>query len=485
MEWHNILMLVPGSPSLSALLWAVIGVALLYFARLPVHQAILAASHVLHNAMRIAAISVLRAEQRLTQRNREVLLAAGREASERMVEREFERVNTTLKRDMGEYPSLRRKMTELIDKIDEDYQSSADVPPEPPKWVEAVKAVAAIPSQGDSMVATVLQDIHGSMEKAQERANDEYRSSSRMRHALLKKMAPAWRDLSQLVERADKNVDKVLERSATIDHHLEEYEQIMKETDRAERTLSSSSFTQFFIAGLVLAIAIGGAMINFNLIARPMQEMVGGSNYILGYKVANIAALVIILVEITMGLFLMESLRITRLFPVVGALDDKIRIRMVWISFGLLLTLASIEAGLAYMREMLSQDDAALVASLVQNPAATSVTNPHLWITTAAQMVMGFILPFALTFVALPLESFVHSSRTVLGLLGTVLLRTLASVLRLLGNIFRHSGAMLIHLYDVLIFGPLWVERMLQQRNGHKGEADKALEPAGLKETDR
>ena len=94
-------------------------------------------------------------------------------------------------------------------------------------------------------------------------------------------------------------------------------------------------------------------MINFNLIARPMAEMVGGNNFIGSWRVADIAALVIILVEVSMGLFLMESLRITRLFPVIGALPDKWRVIMVWITLGLLTSLASVEAGLAYMREVL------------------------------------------------------------------------------------------------------------------------------------
>ena len=38
-------------------------------------------------------------------------------------------------------------------------------------------------------------------------------------------------------------------------------------------------------------------------------------------------------------------------------------------------------------------------------------------------MGMGFILPFALVFVAIPLETFVHSLRTVLGLIGIGILR--------------------------------------------------------------
>ncbi|WP_051938210.1 hypothetical protein [Ghiorsea bivora] len=90
-------------------------------------------------------------------------------------------------------------------------------------------------------------------------------------------------------------------------------------------------------------------MINFNLISRPMQEMVGGSSMMMGYKVTNIAALVIILVEIAMGLFLMESLRITRLFPVIGAMKDSMRFKMVLITFSILFMFTSVEAGLAYM----------------------------------------------------------------------------------------------------------------------------------------
>jgi hypothetical protein len=73
-------------------------------------------------------------------------------------------------------------------------------------------------------------------------------------------------------------------------------------------------------------------------------------------------------------------------------------------------------------------------------------------------MGMGFILPFALTFVAIPLESFIHSSRTVLGILAAAVLRILSVTLRILGNIVRYAGTALTHLYDLIIFAPLWLE---------------------------
>jgi hypothetical protein len=244
---------------------------------------------------------------------------------------------------------------------------------------------------------------------------------------------------------------------------MEEYEAIVRGEDRALSVLSSSSIVYFFISALVLAVATAGTAVNFTLIARPMAEMVGGTNFIGSYRTADIAALVIIMVEISMGLFLMESLRITRLFPVIGALSDKIRVRMVIITFLILLLMASIEAGLAYMREVLLLDEMATNA-LLRGDTTGSLVNTHLWITTAAQMGMGFVLPFALVFVAIPLETFVHSLRTVVGLIGIAVLQALALVLRLLGNGARHLGALACRLYDLPLFVPLWIETRMQER---------------------
>lgn len=282
-----------------------------------------------------------------------------------------------------------------------------------------------------------------------------YREASAKRHELLRKMRPEWREIQQTLGKVGKNVDSLLARSVTIDRHMQEYEDIVKNEDHAVSVLSSSSLVYFFVSALVLVIAIGGATINFSLIARPMAEMVGGTTLIGGFKTADIAALVIIMVEISMGLFLMESLRITRLFPVIGALPDKTRVRMIWITFTMLFLLASVEAGLAYMREVLLHDELA-TSALLRGEAATAVSGEYMWITTAAQMGMGFILPFALTFVAIPLETFVHSLRTVVGLVAIGVLRFLSLALRLLGSAFRYLGTLFTQLYDLPLFIPLW-----------------------------
>jgi hypothetical protein len=450
----NLLTFTPW-PGVSALVLAILLVAALYFARATAHQAIQAAAGALARGLRVASHSVIHAQDHLLARNREVLLAAGREAKERVVEREFARVSDTVRKDLAGYPDMHRRLSEAIQRIEEDQEKAAEVPPEAPGWAQAVKVVANLDARNPG--AEILSDIHKSMVKAHTEAMDHYRKASSERHALLRRMMPDWRLIQQTLGHVHKSVESVVGRSQAIDRHMEEYEAIVRREDRALSVLSSSSFVYFFVSALVLAVAIAGTAVNFTLIARPMAEMVGGTNFIGSYRTADIAALVIIMVEISMGLFLMESLRITRLFPVIGALSDKIRVRMVIITFLILLLMASIEAGLAYMREVLLLDEMATNA-LLRGDNSASLVNTHLWITTAAQMGLGFVLPFALVFVAIPLETFVHSMRTVVGLTGIALLQALALLLRLLGNGCRHLGALACRIYDLPLFVPLWIE---------------------------
>ncbi|MDX1454790.1 MAG: hypothetical protein R3217_04965 [Gammaproteobacteria bacterium] len=451
-------------PLLSIAIWLLLGMVFLYFAREPARAGLLQLGNSLYRACRLAAHGLASAESRMAARNREVLLSQGREAAERAIEREFERIEHSVRKELGDYPALHRQVSEAITAIEEDYQNSREVPPAPPGWVDAVDAVARIP-KADAMVGKVLDDIHVSMKKAEKRATNEYRKDARQRHRLLSKARPHWRALVDRLAGAESKLQRLLDRASSIDNHMGEYKEITRGDDAALRRLSSSSLTQFFVAAFVLAIAVGGAIINFNLIARPMSEMVGGTGMVAGLKVADIAALVIILVEISMGLFLMESLRITRLFPVISALEDRTRRRMIWISLTILTILASVEAGLAFMREILVQDELA-TSAMLRGDAAAATEPRFMWITTAAQMGMGFILPFALTFVAIPLETFVNSLRTVLGMIGGFLLRAIATVFRIVGNVSRGVGRFLASFYDVLVFLPLWIENVVRQRNG-------------------
>ena len=171
------------SPVISALLWIVLGVAALYLIRQTAHKTIQAAAEGLHSAFRVASRAVARSEKTLASRNRDVLLAHGREAKERIIEREFDRINETVRKDLANYSSLHRSLSESINRIETDHQEAVDVPPDPPGWVKAVRAVAEMDEKdGRAHIGNILSDIHKSLVKAHKEAMTAYHEASAKRH---------------------------------------------------------------------------------------------------------------------------------------------------------------------------------------------------------------------------------------------------------------------------------------------------------------
>ncbi len=464
--WIN---LIEGQPELSTLIWLSILVMVMYIARQPAHQMILLLARSLRNALRLMAQSVMLAEKQLRSRNREVLLVQGQVHAERFIEREFQRVETLVNRDLSGYPSLQRDLKEQITRIDEDYVQSGEVPPKPPEWLKAVEAVADIPDNGSPVVAKILNDIHSTLKKALETDLQEYRRANRDRHGLLKKMMPHWRSLTNSLNSVEIKITGLEERSLILDSQMKNYEDIRNQTDYAVRMLSSSSMTQFFISGLALCLAVIGMYVNFQLVALPMEEMVGASSYLgsSSIRASDVSALFIISIEVILGLFLMESVGVTRLFPVIHLLEDHKRKAIFWIMLSFLFVFAGIEASLAYMRDMLAADREALSQLL----SGAKVTEPLLrWIPSLGQMVMGFILPFVLTFVAIPLESFIHSFRTVSGLFIVWLLHVLVVTIRFVANVVFGIGRMLMSIYDLIIFIPLKIESNFKKNMSKKND---------------
>ncbi|MEK7302839.1 MAG: bifunctional ornithine acetyltransferase/N-acetylglutamate synthase, partial [Pseudomonadota bacterium] len=173
----------------------------------------------------------------------------------------------------------------------------------------------------------------------------------------------------------------------------------------------------------------------------------------------------IIFFETLMGLFLMESLGYTHLFP-LNNLKNRMRRWLVWISFSILLILAGVEVALAVMRDLIISADIALKQELAGGSAVTAaMTNSWaLDIPKAAQMILGFTLPFALAFVAIPLEYLIHSGRTVFGALLVLGIRGLGFAMRFISSMMHQIGKGTEHLYDASIFLPLIIERVVLNR---------------------
>ncbi|HEX9392592.1 MAG TPA: hypothetical protein VF928_14880 [Usitatibacteraceae bacterium] len=450
----------PDRPLPSLLVLLLVLLPFLYAARDPVHALLRSACRAIANPLRLSARWLGDAGLRLQHRNREVLLAHGGHEVKLTIERELERVTALVQRDLEGYPVLQRKMMDEITRIEEDYKKSGEVPPPPPEWVKAIEAMAKVKPGSDGVLERILTDIRKSIDSIYVLVVAEYRSAYQARHRILKGFLPFWRSVEQTLSRMDRNITSLQSSAAKIDANVLKLEKIAARDNDAANVLAASTATQFFVAGLVMLIAFGGAFVNFKLIALPMSAMVGGGDYITAnLQASELAALVIILFETLMGLFLMETLRFTSLFP-LGNITEKMRRRLMWASLTILLVLAGFEVALAVMRDVIITADVALKQQLGAAAGAAHVETG--WVNkipTFGQMILGFTLPFALAFVAIPLDYFVNAGRTVVGAALEFALRGSALLLRLAANLIRGTGNLAIMLYDVLIFVPLAIER--------------------------
>ncbi len=470
MDSWQALLIWPGNPVLSVLVLFVMAIPILYGARQAMHSLLHALFRAISNPLRLGSHWLFKTAEELRQRNKTVLLSRGREEISQGIVKEFDRVTNLVQRDLHGYPALQRKLMDEITRIEEDFQKCGEVPPPPPEWTKAVAAIAKIKSSGDGLVERILEDISDSIDDVYEKVVAEYRESSKKRHNILKGFMPFWRSVDQSLNRVDKNLNGLKDSAARIDEQMEKYTQINANSEKAEHTLTSSATTLFVISLLVMLIAAGGAFVNFWLIERPMEAMVGGSEYIYGNLQASyLAAMVIIFFETLMGLFLMESLGYTHLFPLNG-INNRMRRWMVWIAFTILLILAGVEVALAVMRDLIVAADVALKQELAGSAVtATAAASWVLNIPKAAQMILGFTLPFALAFVAIPLEYLIHSGRTVFGVLLVLGIRGLGFATRFLSSMARQIGKGTEYLYDAVIFLPLIIERVLVNRGSQPG----------------
>jgi hypothetical protein len=448
----------PDNPALSVFALSLLAMLFLYAARKPMHGIIHSTCALVSHSTRFVSRWLFLAAEHMRLRNQSVLLAHGQEGEAVLIDREFERVGAIIRKDMSEFPVLQRKMLEEATRMEEDYRKCGTIPPPPPEWVAALESVAQIKSGGD-IPRTLLEDIHKSIQKIHDKTIAEFRRSYEERHKILKAIQPSWRTVEKLIGEMDKKMVTLQTNAKHIDGHMGTFEGIRAKESKAEHALTTSAFVQLAISSLVMVIAVGGAFINYKLIALPMSEMVGASDYLTNtMKTSDVAALVIILMEASMGLFLLESLRITQLFPRIASMDDRMRRRLMITSLVFLTILAAIESSLALMRDMLIADktslmrDLASIAPVASDGVLTSIP-------MIGQMVMGFVLPFALAFVAIPFENMVHSMRTVIGVCLVQGMRGLGVILRFSGLLFKRLANVFELAYDITIVVPLMVER--------------------------
>ena len=300
----------PGKPAMSLLGIFALSMLFLWAARDPMLQVLRGLGKNLETGFRSIARWCGSTAEALQTRSRDALLAAAELELHGKVERELNRIDTAFSEKVGQYSTLNRRLDDLLQHLDTDYKKCGDSPPDVPGWAGAVEAVANIPTAMDPNVKKVLEGIQGSMRDSEKKALKTYREDTAKRHKILNGMRPEWKTVRGLMSRMLDSVAKVLETTTKIDRYVDEYSKVVKERESGARVAVYSAFKPFFISVLVLGIALGGAFINFQLIALPMSELVPAGARIGSLPVSTVSALVIVLMEVAVGIFLMDMLGI-------------------------------------------------------------------------------------------------------------------------------------------------------------------------------
>src|SRR3954471_17571450 len=471
------LYLWPANPAASLLALFILSNVFLYAARHPMHKALREVGRLLGGAFRVSARWCRGMSAKVAQRDHEMIVEMGKGDVQAKVGREFHRIEGAYAKELARYPDLHRKLDDVLTKIDADFQETATAAPAAPGWSDAVTAVTKMPPTGDRVVTKLLEEIHKSAVAGEKKALQEFRDATAKKHKILGSMAPAWKELKKLAVDVGAAVTGALESTKRIDGYMAQFEKVRAADAKAIRALGWNATQLFVVSVLVMAVAMGGAFVNFNLIALPMSELVPSGSRIGGMPVSTVAALVIVLMEVAAGVFAMEMLGITSFFPKLENLPSSRRRMILVVSLGGLVLLAGIECSLAVLREQIVASATALKSALagvsdktVADPAASRIP-------VVGQAVLGFILPFILAMVAVPLETLIATGGHIALALAAGLFLVFGTVSRLLAQGSRHGAEALRHLYDILIVIPLQIERMVLNGKGREREGTGALRP--------
>jgi hypothetical protein len=461
------LYLWPDRPGLSLLvLWVISSIAL-WAAREPMLQLFERLGKDLEEGLEAAGRWCKAAAESLHKRSRAALLAAGGLELQSKLEKEFHRIETGFSERLGQYSGLHRRLDDLLQRAEADYQQSGDAPPGVPGWASAVESIAGIPTTNDPNVHKILEGVRKSLDEAQKKALHDYRADTAERHKILGRMRPVWNEVRSLLQRMSESVTRALDTATRVNSYIDDYSRIRNDDRAAARALSYSATKLFFISLLVLGVALGGAFVNFQLIALPMSELVPAGARLGGVPVATISALVIVLMEVAVGVFLMDLLGITELFPKLSAIPMSRRRLLLAVAFGGLFFLAAVESSLAVLREMIVEADQALKLSLAgeSSPVVTASSSK---IPVIGQAALGFVLPWIVAMVAVPLEMLFDSGRHVAVYFCALFMSGAGSLSIAAGRAARALVNVLRSLYDVYVSIPLRIERAVSggERNG-------------------
>ncbi|MGH7287453.1 MAG: hypothetical protein ACREI8_05475, partial [Myxococcota bacterium] len=402
----------PDRPAFSLLaIWVISSIAL-WAAREPMRELVERLGKSLEESFERAGRRCKAAAEALQKRSRTALLAAGGLDLQGKLEKEFHRIEAGFSERLSQYSGLHRKLDELLQRFESDYQQSGASPPEVPGWTAAVESIAGIPNADDPNVQEILEGVRKSLDEAQRQALHAYRADSAERHGILDRMRSLWKEVRVLLDGMSEAVAGAMETAARINAYIDDYARVRDDDHIAARALTYSATKLFAISLLVMGVALGGAFVNFQLLALPMAELLPAGAQLGGVAVGKVAALAIVGLQLVLGVFARDLLGITELLPRLARVQDQ---RRRWL-IGLTL------AGLFVF--------AASGSALAEHAA------------------LGFVLPFVVALAAVPLELLLDSGRHVVAFAVALLVSGIGSLAFVMGRGVHTLATVLPSVYD-------------------------------------
>ena len=457
---------IPDMPGLSIVILILLSMIFLYLARTPMHEALKILVEGTAGGFKKVAEWAANLSTAMTDNNRKVLLESGIADAEQKIMEEFRRLEATYSKHLADYPKIHLKLDDNVTRIDLDYKECGQVVPAAPGWSEVIESIARVKENtGDRIIEKMLSEIHKSAVEGEKKALAELRSESSKRHKILSALAPVWKQVVKLMDSVNKKVDLVIETTSRIDKYMEQYEKVREGGKDSIEMLSSRATKLFIFSLIVIAVAIFGAFINFQLISLPMAEMVPSGTRLAGIPVSEVSAMVIVALELVIGIFLLEAIGITNIFPQIAGMTRNKRLILLYGSLFGLFFLASVEASLAILREALAEAKTNVDIALAGD-AGTAISSQGSHIAVIGQATLGFTLPWILAMVAVPLEMFIEASQHVFSKFMTLLVRLFGHIAGIFSYIFEYIFKILIHLYDAYIIIPLQIAALVTRKQG-------------------
>lgn len=454
----------PDMPFLSITILVVSSMIFLFLARTPMHLALQNLDDGIAGGMAKISSWINSLVSKMREKNKKVLLESSIADCEQKIAHEFKRVDMGYTKHLADYPKLHLILDENITNISADFKECGQAIPKAPSWADTVDSVTKMQgSSGDRVIEKMLKELQKTAVDGEKAALAEMRKTSAKRHKILNGLAPIWKKILKVMHTVDNKVALTLETSKKIQKYMSDYDSIRQGGADSIDMLSSKSTKLFIFSLLVIVIAGFGAFINFNLIALPMSELVPAGSRVLGLQVSDVSALVIVMLEIVLGIFLMEALGITNIFPQISSMTLGKRRILLYASILGIFFLASVEAALAVLREHIAETNAATTQALA-GKAIASTANDDSKITVIGQATLGFVLPWILAMVAVPLEMLIESSQHVLNKLLILIILIFGYLISILGHLISTLMKTFLHIYDAYIIIPAQIAAMIKRK---------------------